>query len=147
MLQQIGASALRFESEPLVSNFPMYSFTWPSREAFEDYLLEKTRRYELSTDSLTAEELARRLRGVPKGTDVVDEALDSVVAGKAWAAETRTQVDAVLREYRARYGEPLGRVHVVRWETPFDWARGAFEQSARITREGTLDLESGTFTS
>ena len=147
VVQQIGASALRFESEPLISNFPMYSFTWPSREAFDDYLLEKTRQYELSTESLTSDELTRRLRAVPKGADVVDEALDSAVAGKAWPAETRTHVDAVLREYRARYGEPLRRVHVVRRETPFDWARGAFEPAARTTREGTLDLESGTFIS
>jgi predicted DCC family thiol-disulfide oxidoreductase YuxK len=147
VLQQIGASALRFESEPLVSNFPMYSFTWPSREAFNYYLLEKTRLYELSTDTLTAGELARRLRSVPKGSDVVDDALDSAVEGKPWPAELRSQVEAVLREYRARYGEPLRRVHVLRRETPFDWTRGAFEPRARTTRDGTLDLERGTFTS
>ncbi len=147
VFQQIGASALRFESEPLVSNFPMYSFTWPSREAFNDYLLEKTRYYELSTESLTSGELTRRLRGVPKGPDVVDEALDAAVAGKPWPAETRAQVDAVRREYQARYGEPLGRVHVVRRETSFDWTRGEFESTARTTREGTVDLASGTFTS
>ena len=147
VFQQIGASALRFESEPLISNFPMYSFTWPSRDAFDDYLLEKTRQYELSTESLTRDELARRLRSVPKGPDVVDDALDAAVAGKAWPAETRSQVDAVRREYQARYGEPLRRVHVVRRETRFDWARGAFEPAARTTREGTIDLERGTFTS
>jgi predicted DCC family thiol-disulfide oxidoreductase YuxK len=147
VLQQIAVSALRIESEPLVSNFPMYSFTWPSREAFDSYLRDKTRRYELSTDGIAADELTRRLRGVPKGLEVIGDALDLAAGGRPWPAETRRQVDAVLREYRARYGEPLGPVHVRRTERPFDWTHGTFETSGRVTSTGTLDLERGTFTS
>lgn len=145
MLQQIAASALRFESEPFMSDFPMYSFTWPSREAFDEYLRDEKGRYELSTDALSASELDARLRGVPNAVDVIGEAaVASAVSGKPWPQERRAEVDAVLREYRVQYGEPLGRLYVTRRETPFDWRRGAFAERARVTPAGVVDLDSGT---
>ena len=65
VLHQIVVSALRFESEPFVSDFSMYAYSWPSKEAFDDHLRAKTARYELSADGVAAEELDRRLRQVP----------------------------------------------------------------------------------
>ena len=142
LFQQIVVSALRLESEPLISNFPMYSSTWSSQEAFDRHLVEKTQRYEISTDTLSAEQLAERLGDLPNADAVLDKALAWAVQRKAWQRELRDQADTMLRDYQARYGESLGPVRVVLHDQAFDWRRGVFE--ARATPAGTLDIASGT---
>ncbi len=43
LLQQVVISSLHLELEPFASDYGMYSFTWPSREAFEAHLVRKLR--------------------------------------------------------------------------------------------------------
>ena len=144
-MQQVVASIARLESEPFVSDFGMYAYTWPSREAFDEFLKKKTRWHSYATDTLSPDQLDARLRGVPKAIDTLDGAVDRGVAGEEWPEQLRAAIAAVAREYRSRYGEPAGRVEVRRSERVFDWALGTFEPGGGMRKVGTIDLDEGTF--
>jgi hypothetical protein len=143
VLAQIAASALRVESEPLISDFPMYANTWPSRELFDERFRSRHREYLLSTDTLTAEALAERLRQLPQGIDAMRRAIDGAMGGTIDATGRRS-LNAIGRAYAERYGEPLGPLHVVAIERGFDWERGAYEQPPRREPLGVLDPATGT---
>jgi hypothetical protein len=145
LLHQIAVSAFRVESEPFVSDFSMYAYTWPSKEAFNDHLRAKTARVELTADGLSSDDFERRLRQVPRAMDVFAEAVRRAAQGDAWSDATRAGVAAVRDEYRTTFGEPLQRVEVRLLERGFDWERHAFEASPRSTRLGTLDLDAERF--
>jgi hypothetical protein len=140
LLQQIVVSALAIESEPLVSNFPMYAHSYASRAAFDEHLRARTRRYVLATASVPAPELDRRLRALPKAGDILGAAIDEAAAGGGLSEETAGALDVLLQEYRREYGEPLGALHVRRYERPFDWTRGTFDDEPRLTLDTTLTL-------
>jgi hypothetical protein len=143
--QQLLVSALRFESEPFLSDYSMYSYTWPSKEAFDRHLATKTARYELSADPLPAEELDGRLRQLPRALDALHDAVNRASDGEPWPQATRDAVAATQRDYQMRYGSPLRRMTVRVFERGFDWERGAFDVEPRVTLSGIIDLDAGRF--
>ncbi len=145
VLHQVVVSGFRVESEPFVSDFSMYAYSWPSKDAFNDHLRAKTARYEMTAAGLTAGEFERRLRQVPRSFDVVTDASRRAAEREAWPDATRSAVRAVREEYRARFGEPLERIEVRVVERGFDWDRGAFDAAPRSTRLGVLDFDAERF--
>jgi hypothetical protein len=141
VLQQIAVSALRVESEPFISDFPMYANTWPSRDAFDARFRSRHREYLLSTGALTPQALAGRLQQLPQAADSMRRALDGIKDGATDAAG-RQALDAVRRAYAERYGEPLGRLRIVAVVREFDWDSGAYEPP-RHEPLGVLDPATG----
>jgi predicted DCC family thiol-disulfide oxidoreductase YuxK len=146
VLQQLVVSTLRIESEPLWSNFPMYDYTWGSREAFDAYFVAKRRRYVLTAAGLTADQLDYRLRQIPEGIDVVHTAIDWAIGRRPWTDEQRRRFEVISEQYRETFGEPLVGIEVVSVEQGFDWDAGAFASTPRLTPQGVLDPVSGTMT-
>ena len=144
-LQQPIVSALRVESEPFFSDYSMYSYTWPSKEAFDAHLRAKTARYELSLGGLTGDELERRVRGLPGAVDALRDAIGLAVRGEPWPDSTRAAVAATRRDYHQRFGEPLSRVTVRILQRGFDWTRGTFDDPPRLIGQHVLDFDAGRF--
>jgi hypothetical protein len=142
VLAQVAASALRVESEPFISDFPMYADTWPSRTAFDERFRARHREYLISTSDLDADAFDARLRQLPVGVDAMRHAIDSLQDG-ALDDDGRQSLDAVARAYAERYGEPLGLLRVVVAERRFDWQRGVYEEPRR-EQLGVLDPATAT---
>jgi hypothetical protein len=145
VVQQIVVSAMRFESEPFVSDFPMYSHTWPSREAFNDHLRQRTRQYVFSTGRLAPDEVGRRLGQLPTGTDVIVKAVDPGASGQSVSDATKAALATLSKEYELLYSERLTTLHVATRERAFDWSRGAFLEEVSTKASGTLNLDTGVF--
>ena len=143
--QQLIVSAFRFESEPFVSDYSMYSYTWPSKDAFDRHLATKTARYELTAGGLSAEELDARLRQTPRALDAIHDAINRASAGEQWPEATRAAVSATQRDYQARFGSALRRLNVRLSHRPFNWERGAFDAEPRLALDGVIDLDTGRF--
>ncbi|HKE84415.1 MAG TPA: hypothetical protein VKB50_11690 [Vicinamibacterales bacterium] len=143
-LQQLIVSALRAESEPFFSDYSMYSYTWPSKKAFDAHLREKTARYELSFGGLTGDELDRRVRELG-GVDVLRDAIGRATRGEPWPDSTRAALAVTRREYHQRFGESLSKVTVRILHRGFDWTRGTFYDPPRLIGQYVLDLDAGRF--
>ena len=143
--QQLLVSAFRFESEPFLSDYSMYSYTWPSKDAFDRHLASKTARYELRADTLSPEQLDGRLRQMPRALDALHDAVNRAPDGQPWPPATREAVAATQREYQERFGSPLHRLTVRVFERGFDWERGAFDAEPRLALSGIIDLDTGRF--
>jgi hypothetical protein len=143
--QQLVVSAFRLESEPFVSDYSMYSYTWPSKDRFDQHLATKTARYELASDGVSAEEFDGRVRRMPRALDTLHDAINRAVAGEPWPEATRAAVSATQRDYQLRFGSRLQRVTVRVSHRGFDWDRGVFDITPRLTLSGALDLDAGRF--
>jgi hypothetical protein len=142
--QQPVVSAIRLESEPFLSDFSMYAYTWPSKEAFDRHLRTKTAQIEITASDLDPAEFSARLRRIPRAHDTVVEAIETAAAGAPWDAATQAAVKAARRSYEQNYRQQLSRVQVTIVERGFDWDRGAFSPP-RIAATGIVDLDSGRF--
>ena len=139
-LQQIVVSAVGLESEPLVSNFPMYSWTWPSREAFAAHLREKYRAYEMETPGLESTTMAERLNSVGLDDGLRRRVFDAVAAGRDLDDDERRSVAAAAAAYEARFGAAIPSIRVVRYEGAFDWARGVIDHRDLVGFDSQVDL-------
>ena len=110
----------------------MYSYTWPSKDAFDRHLATKTARYELTAGGVSAEELDARLRQMPRALDAIHDAINRASAGEQWPEATRAAVSATQRDYQARFGSALRRLNIRLWHRPFNWERGAFDAEPRL---------------
>lgn len=144
VVQQPLVSALHFESEPFVSDYSMYSYTWPSKEAFDRHLRTKTARRELTVEGLEPAAFDARLRQVPRAVETIGEALDAAVDRQPWSDRQQAAVASVRREYQARFGVSLDTIRVTVLERGFDWNTGDFA-SPRVAYGGTLNLDTGQF--
>lgn len=143
LAQQVIVSTMRFESEPLISNFPMYSRSWPSRAAFDEHVLEATRRYTVAADDVPSQELETRLAAIPGGSSAMAAVIDAAVARESWSDGQRAEVGAVLSAYEHRYGARLDVIRVLKQEQSFDWGTGAFDPP-RVVPQAAIDPRSGT---
>jgi hypothetical protein len=143
VLLQLAVSALRVESEPFFSDYSMYAYTWPSKEAFLDHLRGKTRQYVFSASGLADDELDAWLRGVPRGWDTLRAATESALVDQQWSDDVRGGVAALRTAYRARFHQELTSVRVSTAESDFDWTRGEFVATPRTRDLGVLDLDAG----
>jgi hypothetical protein len=143
---QVFASARRVEIEPFVSDYGMYSWTWPSTGAFDRQISRKYQAYHF-LDASTGEsvDVTDRLRSLPKAMDTLANAVDRVRDGTALDSSDREALRQVVAMYQSTFKSPVSALRVLRDEEAFDWQRARFY--AKATREpvGTLDLTTGLF--
>jgi predicted DCC family thiol-disulfide oxidoreductase YuxK len=137
---QVVATAFRIEVEPLLSDYPMYSSTYASIEAFErGNPLRKLARVE--SDS-TGER-----RDVTKALDDLGlfEPLREIVrrqpAGGALSGASGRTIRAAVVEFERVHGQRLGRLTFLTETPAFDWSRGRFAERPAAAVVGTLDTE------
>lgn len=142
---QLVASAYRIEMEPFVSDYGMYSWTWPSRAAFDRYIAGKYRRYGYQVvEGNGARDVTPRLARLPKAADLLGQTVTELQAGQALGEDRRKALAALAREYRETYHERLSPMVVVVDELGFDWSRGRFYVISDDRPIGTLDVERAT---
>ena len=148
LVVQVFASAHRFEAEPFVSDYGMYSWTWPSRAAFDRQMGRKYRRYRYRewTDGRAGDDVSGSIRALPKAEDVVADAVDRLRHGEPLADVQRHALAAVADTYREAYGRRLDAIVVEVSEQVFDWSRGRFRPASEHERVGVLDLHAGRLT-
>jgi len=143
---QLFASARRVEVEPFVSDYGMYSWTWPSTDAFDRQLRRKYRvYYYVAPNAGENVDVTDRLRGLPKAMDTLADAVDRVREGGDLAPSDRKALQTVGAMYQSAFNVPVSRLDVLSDEEAFDWGRGRFYQKASRERIGTLDLATGVF--
>jgi hypothetical protein len=142
---QAFASAHRFEAEPFVSDYGMYSWTWPSRDAFDRQMSRKYRRYRYRewTAGRTGEDISDSLSALPKAMDVLADATDRLRDGEQLGDAQREALAAIASAYRETYGRSMDAVAVHVSEQAFDWSSGRFRLTAGNERVGVLDLAAG----
>jgi hypothetical protein len=145
-VQQPIVSALRVESEPFFSDYSMYSYTWPSKRAFNEQFGEKVA-YELTAEGRSSDGFREWLRSTPVFLDAMNDAAGRSIRGETWTDGTRSAVATARRAYQIEFGEPLSLVNVRQLVREFDWDRGAFDVTPRATAEGDLDLDAERFVS
>ena len=145
VLLQLIVSAMRVESEPFVSDYSMYAYTWSSREAFDEYLAGKSARYEMAPAGVGAEEFDSQLSQMLRAFDVLIEAFSLAARGESWPDATRDSVAAVRADYQARFDSPLSQIEVREYQGAFDWNVGTFDEEGSLALHGVLELDAGRF--
>jgi hypothetical protein len=145
---QVIASSWRIEMEPFISDFGMYSWTWPSTGSFDAQLARKYRRYSYRAwrANAPAEDLTPRLAGIAKASDLLADVTDGARAGAVLGAERQRALAALSAAYAEAYGEPLVPLLVLMDEDAFDWQRGTFFRKTEARPVGVLDVAAGTLT-
>jgi hypothetical protein len=141
---QIFASSRRVEVEPFVSDYGMYSWTWPSTAAFDQHLAAKYRvyRYEIDETGQRAD-VTSRLQSLPGAADALTAAIDRFRAGEAMSDGDRTALRAVRAAYVEKYAAAPDRLMVLLDEQAFDWAHARFYQKREGELVGIVDLSEG----
>ena len=143
---QVFASARRVEVEPFMSDYGMYSWTWPSTEAFDRQISRKYQVYHyMDTSSADAVDVTDRLSTLPKAMDTLANAVDRLRDGTDLDASDRDALREVVAMYQSTFNAPVRSLRVLHDEEAFDWQRARFY--AKATREpvGTIDLTTGSF--
>lgn len=138
---QIFASFRRVEVEPFVSDYGMYSWTWPSTVAFDQHLAAKYRVYRYEADGTG--DVTSRLRSLPGAADALTAAVDRFRAGEATSDGDRAALRAVRAAYVEKYATAPDRLMVRLDEQAFDWARSRFYQKREGELVGIVDLSAG----
>jgi len=132
LAQQVVVSGARIEQEPLLTNFPMYSGTWSSEEAFNEGSSAFSHyRFERRPANGPPVDLTGRIEAIGGSDPLVDafEAQDGEELDGDEAKELTSALRALESTYEKRYGESLGRVHTVSERTAgFDFDRAAFDE-------------------
>ena len=142
---QVFASAHRFEAEPFISDYGMYSWTWPSRDAFDRQMARKYRQYRYRewTGDGAGQDISGALRALPKASDVLADAVDRLRHGQALDDEQRHALEAIANAYREAYGRSLEAVAVDVSAQAFDWSAGRFRALSDNEQVGVLELGAG----
>jgi hypothetical protein len=143
---QLFASARRVEIEPFVSDYGMYSWTWPSTAAFDRQISRKYQVYHYMTANAGEPvDVTDRLRALPKAIDTLANAVDVLREGGDLGSSDRDALRQVVAMYESTFKAPVSSLEVLHDEEAFDWERGRFYQKATREPVGTIDLSSGVF--
>jgi hypothetical protein len=143
---QLFASARRVEIEPFVSDYGMYSWTWPSTDAFDRQISRKYHAYHyMATHAGDDVDVTDRLRALPKAIDTLANAVDRLREGGELPLRDRDDLRTVRAMYESAFDAPVSSLRVLHDEEAFDWKRGRFYQKARREPIGIIDLSAGTF--
>jgi hypothetical protein len=147
LIVQMFASAHRLEAEPFVSDYGMYSWTWPSRDAFDAQMRRKYRRYSYRQwqSGREGEDVTSRIHELPKAGDLFAEVIDVLRAGQRPDAARRRALAVASASYEQRYGKPLGELLVLVDEQAFDWTFGRFYVKSDHQPVGLVELSTATF--
>ena len=143
---QIFASTWRAEIEPFISDYGMYSWSWPSRAEFDRNNARKYRayRYTMQTPAGVMD-VTGQLRTLPAASDVLTSAIDRVRDGEGIHNELQEALRIVGATYEAKFEPPAHQLIVLLDEQAFDWTGGRFFDKASALPIGTVDLREGTF--
>jgi len=146
-IQQVAVSATRVEEEPFVSNFPMYSRRWGSKQHFNETNSKFVKyRFEALGESRRRVDLTARLEALGARTTLVEasEAREDSDPDEHEAAELRRALRGLDATYQQSYGHPLGPVYVLAERTAgYDVERGTF--STRVVERTTHVIRPDSF--
>jgi len=143
---QLFASARRVEIEPFVSDYGMYSWTWPSTDAFDRQISRKYQVYHyMAADAGEPVDVTDRLRALPKAIDTLANAVDRLRDGASLGSSDREALRQVVAMYESTFNVPISSLKVLHDEEAFDWQRGRFYQKATREPVGTIDLSTALF--
>jgi hypothetical protein len=143
---QLFASARRVEIEPFVSDYGMYSWTWPSTDAFDRQISRKYQVYHyMATNAGDDVDVTDRLRALPKAIDTLANAVDRLRDGGDLPSSDRDALRKVVAMYESEFDAPVSSLRVLHDQEAFDWDRGRFYQKATREPIGIIDLSAGTF--
>ena len=136
---QVIASVFRVEEQPILSNYPMYSSTYPSTDAFDatSPIQSPMRFVSLTTDG------EQDVTTVLERTDLDGPLRDYLVAladGAPLTAERSERLRWVADQFYDRSGQHLGVVTFMRENRAFDWTAGEV-RSAGMAAIITFDTE------
>lgn len=140
--QAIG-SVVGIEIQPWLTDYAMYSNTYPSTDAF-DAANPVKRVYHLSRDAGAgqSEDITKIMDDIPEADAVVIDAVYALLGRPdGLAPDQKAKVRATAELFRKAEGRPLGRVTLLMDEEIFDWERGRFFWKKRGSPVGTLDTE------
>jgi hypothetical protein len=128
----LAAVVVIAREEPLLTNFPMYSGTWSSEEAFNEGSSTFSHyRFERRPARGRRVDLTARIEAIGGSDPLVDafEAQDGEELEGDEAKDLTAGLPTLESTYEQRYGESLGRVHTVSERTAgFDFDRGAIDE-------------------
>ena len=130
---QLVASALQIEQQPIMSNYPMYSMTYPSTDVFDaSSPMHSPIRFVVVT--VDGEQDVTQLL---KQTDLDAPLRDRLVAlsdGKALTGETTERLRWISDRFYDLSGKRLGVVTLMRDMRAFDWTAGEVRFSGMSPR-------------
>lgn len=140
--QQVVASALQVEVEPLLSNYPMYSNTYQSPDAWDrqEYYAIRYWRWHFDADTPSGTvDVTDRIRSLPSAERTFhDLYVDTRGQPGPLSPSQRQNLGAVRRAYEARYGPMPAQIRLSYDRQAFDWRLGQFYWAAQREHAGTL---------
>ena len=125
---QLSASVLQIEQQPLLSNYPMYSSTFPSTDAFD---ATEPMHSPIGFVSMTADG-QQDITDALESSDLDGPLRDQLVAlaeGQALTEDRRERLSWVADQFYERSGQHLGIVTFMRDARAFDWTTGEVRSS------------------
>lgn len=146
--QQVAVSGAQIEEEPILSNFPMYSYTWQSEDEFnQENSKFDVYRYEAKDASGRRVDITPRIEAI-NGSEALLSAYEASEGGEELDEDEEVDLQRELKAldsvYERTFGQPLERVYVVSERTAgYDFERGAFDN--RVVDRTTEVVEPATF--
>ena len=128
-VQQVLVSLAGVQVEPLISNFPMYSSTFESTDAFERTRYRKMQRLLFESGGA---DVSERVHAISNAPENLLNAAEDVASDDDERDEVMTSLRGVRSEYQARYGADLALVTVIAERVTFNWQQGAFNPPVRV---------------
>ena len=127
--QQALVSVSAVEVKPLLSNYPMYAYTFESPEAFERSMYRKLQRLRFESGGAA---VSARVQAIPNASEELLSTAENVAAGERIREQAMTSLLGVRKEYHTRYGVDLDFVTVTADRVTFDWQQGRFNPPTRV---------------
>ncbi len=127
--QQVFASVTTTQVEPIVSNYPMYSGTYLSAEAFDRRMNQRFQRLFFESNG---EEISERVRAIDGQGVAVVEAARNIAAGHAPSEGALAELRAFRAKYETQFKTVLNDVTVTAERVSFDWDAGEFRAPVRV---------------
>ncbi len=137
---QLFASAFQIEQQPLFSNYPMYSSTYPSTASFDARASIQTPYRFLKNSSENQSDITTAL----EDTDLDGTLRDILLRlgeGEQLTIDERERLNWIAASFQERSGESLEVVTLVKDELAFDWSTGQLYPKTRNKVVVSLDTE------
>ena len=122
-LLQLFASVFRFEQQPVLSDYPMYSSTYPSTAVFDETAtIQSPHRVYARTVDGEGDVTAALQRADLHGP--LRDLLLELRRGVPFTPDAQERLGWIASTFRERSGQPLGVVTLLRDELAFDWTNG-----------------------
>ena len=129
VLQQVLASVTATQIEPLISDYPMYSLTYDSPEAFERIRYRKMQRLLFESGGRNITENVYAIANAPENLLNVAEDL---AVGDPLDGKSVKMLGRLREQYKKLFGADIDSVAVTAERVGFDWQRGSFKPPSRV---------------